>query len=1366
MQRETQDSLTTVSARQWVGAHQRYPDTTGKRRAEGGARMNAGAARKQETSSPRVSIVTVVYNRAETIERSIKSVLDQRYQNIEYIIIDGGSSDGTIDVIQKYRERIDYFISEPDNGVYSAMNKGISLAAGDYICLLNADDYYDENFVSSLIECAARTDNPDIVCGAIRMNDALISPGEMSDGVYFGHLNFFHGTFLVKKECYDEVGPYNEDYRIVSDVLWVQNAYAAGMSFAKCKDAIVHFSDGGLSSGNTPERRELLISETAKMYRARFPFLTDEDARAIYLYRFHKKHSFIVEKIVDRYSSCSEKFNAALALYVKYCLCERPAFVFETADVDPFLPVSFRLASRLGVDLPSLRFALPDMDVSALIHTIDDVIERALQARAGGKKVILHFAEKFSSPSETFIYDLLMRMQGAGWAHNVMLCDERRLEKERPYPDCLELPWPKLPPALREILYVRFFEKLGPDALICHFAASGRWLYARMTPLGLHAPTIHMTHGIDVFAISTNPEYKEFIQKHAVLDPQTEFTAVSEYLATELVARGVPPEKITLSPNVVHPRFFEHRKTEDFYDGERELRLLNVGRLIPLKGHRYLLEGLRYFIDHVSKNVRLTILYGGDDRDLEGLNRLVGELGLSGHVDLIDYVNFRERPDFFSNFDLFVMASTYSDDHWKRSESFGIATLEAIAGGLPVIVTDAGGSAEVVGREHKFAKIVPHANGRAIGEAIEAFYRERDGFSDNLDYAQERLAAFASQKQLSTLRGLIEKVSAKPLNVALFSAIASGGAGGAAMRVHESLLRAGVRSNFLTRYGQAVDRQTPFVNAVRADLKGEWDLLQSGANQHDGNTIFTVNEPRLEQATIARLVKDADVINIQWVARMLSVENIAYLSNLGKPLVITIRDMQPLAGGCHFFHGCEHWRQDCFACPQLVGDDRQIPYHTQRFKLDNWNRNNITVVTLSEHTARLVRQSPLFEGCEIERIANPIDLDTFVPMPQEHARQSLGLPESGKIAFYIPSFNSKVKGRAELREALALLHQKHPDLDLHIVTAGAAGAEEGEFPFKTTNLGRIDDKLMLAKAYAAADITLIPSLEETFSNTAAESVACGTPIAGFETGAIGEIAGGGERGATAPVGDCPGLAAAIYSVLTGAATNTDCRDYALERFSFEGQGQRYRDLFHKLASRAASAKAEAVPEALAPPLFSEQSGQYLFERQAIVFDAKKRAAIKAEQDQTAGQIANLQSRLSRLKAMTAHASAQGEPAPAAPPRFAAPLLRLASSLAKRSRLASLPVKLLLQATQIAAARPFMTALYCLLFVAGVAAIFVLAPAPDAWKLVLGWSGFMVACGGAYIVASFVKNRILALNLRVHQENQFRQRLLSELKAYK
>ena len=90
----------------------------------------------------RVSVITVCYNAILGIERTITSVLSQSYPEVEYIVIDGGSKDGTVDVIQKYADRIDYFVSEPDGGIYDAMNKGIGAATGDVVGLLNSDDFY------------------------------------------------------------------------------------------------------------------------------------------------------------------------------------------------------------------------------------------------------------------------------------------------------------------------------------------------------------------------------------------------------------------------------------------------------------------------------------------------------------------------------------------------------------------------------------------------------------------------------------------------------------------------------------------------------------------------------------------------------------------------------------------------------------------------------------------------------------------------------------------------------------------------------------------------------------------------------------------------------------------------------------------------------------------------------------------------------------------------------------------------------------------------------------------------------------------------------------------------------------------------
>ena len=108
---------------------------------QGGKRLNNGYV----NSKPLFSIITVVYNNEKYLEETIKSVVNQKFQNFEYIIIDGGSSDKTLDIIKRYDSQIDYWISEKDKGIYDAFNKGMSLAKGDFIGIVNSDDTYFDN---------------------------------------------------------------------------------------------------------------------------------------------------------------------------------------------------------------------------------------------------------------------------------------------------------------------------------------------------------------------------------------------------------------------------------------------------------------------------------------------------------------------------------------------------------------------------------------------------------------------------------------------------------------------------------------------------------------------------------------------------------------------------------------------------------------------------------------------------------------------------------------------------------------------------------------------------------------------------------------------------------------------------------------------------------------------------------------------------------------------------------------------------------------------------------------------------------------------------------------------------------------------
>lgn len=132
---------------------------------QGGRRIR-NIEKVSRSSEPLVSIITVVFNGEKYLEQTILSVLNQTYSNIEYIIIDGGSSDATLDIINKYTDKIDYWVSEPDSGIYDAMNKGISLATGQLIGIINSDDWYELDAVEEIVR--AYKDGSTIIYGFMR----------------------------------------------------------------------------------------------------------------------------------------------------------------------------------------------------------------------------------------------------------------------------------------------------------------------------------------------------------------------------------------------------------------------------------------------------------------------------------------------------------------------------------------------------------------------------------------------------------------------------------------------------------------------------------------------------------------------------------------------------------------------------------------------------------------------------------------------------------------------------------------------------------------------------------------------------------------------------------------------------------------------------------------------------------------------------------------------------------------------------------------------------------------------------------------------------------------------------------------------
>lgn len=1142
------------------GKYKTYPDLTGERQDEGGLRLS-NIYKRGTKDKPLVTIITAVYNNSTSFDRCINSVLGQKYSQIEYIIIDGGSEKPTLDLIHKYRDKIDYFVSEPDGGIYNAMNKGVELAQGDYVCVLNSDDWYSPDFVSSSVETAQSKGSSVVYTYCNHGPEQWITPG-INEGIFLTHLNINHASFLVSKDCYNRVGKYSEDYQIVSDMLWKHDAFQNGEQFDLVPDFLFNFSHGGLSSGSNAKRKELMFSEIRRLTKRRFAFLNEDESDEIYKLRFDKNRVSVMLELIEKYAN-QKPFVASLTKYIEYCFQYRDNYKLRYNESDTAFPVFIKAAEKLSIPKSSIRIETKYGCFSQLISSIDAITAKK---KANTRKVILHFATLFSTASETFIYDLLNRLEDNTVFDNYILFDRRQLSTRRPYDKCLCVHWGAYRPEVRDELYKHIFATIKPDVVIAHFALNEWKLQQRLAPLNIAVPTISMTHGIDVFTMGSKEAYKTYLVEDFSKREDTFFTTVSHYLRKELEKYGIPKDKISVIPNTVNERFFEHRKSNYFQKGDT-LKLLNLGRLIDWKGHIDLLQGVRYFQDNCYENLHLTIVYGYGEDYYEQTVAEIERLNLTSKVTLKSFVDLSKEPGFFQTFDLYIQSSTYSKDGLNKSETFGVAVLEAITAGLPVIVTDAGGLPEVVGKENKFARIVPHGDGISIGKALQELFNKGECFSDNREYAKERLSYFSNKKQTLSLAKEIIKVSQGKLNATLFSSVTVYGAGYAAFRVHKGLRFTSINPTLFTKGGQhrkypnikVLDNPTPNVDSWNA-----WNILQNPSISKPELTIFSINHPFLTAQQISSMAEKADVISLHWTARFLSIENIAQLSNMGKPLLMTIRDMNPLTGGCHYFHGCNEWQRECSDCPQLVDTWDDYPSKVLRAKRKYYNFENLTIVTISNHTAEIIKKVPYFNQCRVEVITNSIETDVFKPYSKTEARKTFGLPLDRKIIAYVPSFSSTVKGYREAIEAFEILEQKYKDLNPYIMLLGNRTPVNDTIKLENKSIGYISDNDKLAMAYSAADVTIVPSLEETFSNTTAESISCGTPVVGFKTGAIPDMAQDGVTGYTFTIGDVAGLAEGIHKTLTGENLSGNCRKYAVENLSFMLQAKKREKLFYEL----------------------------------------------------------------------------------------------------------------------------------------------------------------------------------------------------------
>lgn len=223
----------------------------------------------------KVSIITTCYNRVKTIQGAIDSVLAQDYPDIEYIIVDGLSNDGSIAIINKYRDRLAKFVSEPDSGMYEAINKGIRMATGDVIGLVHSDDFlYDNHVISDVVKKFEDT-GADIVYGdGIYVNSQNTQKivRNWIGGTYYrwkvacGWLPL-HPTCYIRREVMMREGLYDESYKIAADTdLLIRYLYKAQLNVVYLKRRLIRMRMGGLSTDS--EKRKLMWEEDVRIAKS------------------------------------------------------------------------------------------------------------------------------------------------------------------------------------------------------------------------------------------------------------------------------------------------------------------------------------------------------------------------------------------------------------------------------------------------------------------------------------------------------------------------------------------------------------------------------------------------------------------------------------------------------------------------------------------------------------------------------------------------------------------------------------------------------------------------------------------------------------------------------------------------------------------------------------------------------------------------------------------------------------------------------------------------------------------------------------------------------------------------------------------
>lgn len=403
-----------------------------------------------------------------------------------------------------------------------------------------------------------------------------------------------------------------------------------------------------------------------------------------------------------------------------------------------------------------------------------------------------------------------------------------------------------------------------------------------------------------------------------------------------------------------------------------------------------------------------------------------------------------------------------------------------------------------------------------------------------------------------------------------------GGAARAAYRLHRALISQGVDSKMLVSSKKSDDDSVLADDSKKSKIFAAFvsklDSMPVRFYKNKSRTLF--NSAWISINKLGKIVKEInpDIVHLHWICG--GMLRIGEIKKINVPIVWSLHDMWAFTGGCHYDEWCNKYKNNCGKCKVL---NSKFDYDLSRSVWNRKNRvfsktENITIVGLSNWLAECAKNSSLLKKKTVVNLPNPIDTNKYKPIDKSVARELLNLPQNKKIILFgaMSATSDKRKGYSQLIDAVNKIEEEN----IELVVFGNSGSKiKEDFKYKINFVGKLKDDISLQILYSAADVMIVPSLQENLSNVILESLSCAIPVVAFDIGGNSDMIEHKNNGYLAKPFDTYDLAKGIEWILNSENYSFLCenaRNKAINEFDSKIVANRYIDLYKKIIDKTFS----------------------------------------------------------------------------------------------------------------------------------------------------------------------------------------------------